>query len=287
MAPTTLTGSIGIWGPPTSTLDWCEKNYEVTEYMAEFWNTITNLSMIIPAIYGLFNVIKQGLERRYILCFVLLLITGVGSWMFHMTLLYEMQLLDELPMVWGASYFVYCQFRANHSFKEGGRRVAVIMTCYSLLVSIVYLVNKNPIFHQFMYGILVFTTLLMAIRLNHKQYSTTGAVLFYSGMLMYGVGFMLWNIDNYYCGQITDLREKTLRPANNPLKFLSAFTQLHGWWHLFAGYATYLHILNCIQQRLHYLKIDYYFRPSYVVGVNLVIFPVQRLKLLKSKYYQD
>ena len=48
---------------------------------------------------------------RYTLCFVLLLITGVGSWMFHMTLLYEMQLMDELPMVWGASYFVYCQFR--------------------------------------------------------------------------------------------------------------------------------------------------------------------------------
>ena len=31
MAPTTLTGSIGIWGPPTSTLDWCEKNYEVSD----------------------------------------------------------------------------------------------------------------------------------------------------------------------------------------------------------------------------------------------------------------
>ena len=30
-----------------------------------------------------------------------------------MTLLYEMQLLDELPMVWGASYFVYCQFRVR------------------------------------------------------------------------------------------------------------------------------------------------------------------------------
>ena len=53
----------------------------------------------------------QKLVFRYTLCFVLLLITGVGSWMFHMTLLYEMQLMDELPMVWGASYFVYCQFR--------------------------------------------------------------------------------------------------------------------------------------------------------------------------------
>ena len=120
---------------------------QITIYIAEFWNTITNLSMIVPALYGLSNVLRQGLERRYLtnlehnsnqlmlfilyhdsfnlvdeyififyrylLCFVLLFITGVGSWMFHMTLLYEMQLMDELPMVWGASYFVYCQFRVS------------------------------------------------------------------------------------------------------------------------------------------------------------------------------
>jgi hypothetical protein len=26
----------GYWGLPTSTLDWCEENYEVTRYIAEF-----------------------------------------------------------------------------------------------------------------------------------------------------------------------------------------------------------------------------------------------------------
>ena len=103
----------------------------------------------------------------------------------------------------------------------------------------------------------------------------------------YGVGFILWNIDNMYCSKITDLREKYLNPSVGVFQYLSPFTQLHGWWHLFAGYATYLHIINCIQQRLNFLKIDYSFRPSFFVGVNLELHPVQRLKLLKSKYYQD
>lgn len=26
----------GFWGMPTSTIDWCEKNYEITYYVAEF-----------------------------------------------------------------------------------------------------------------------------------------------------------------------------------------------------------------------------------------------------------
>ena len=103
----------------------------------------------------------------------------------------------------------------------------------------------------------------------------------------YGLGFILWNIDNVYCSKITDLREIQLNSSVGFFKYFSPLTQLHGWWHLFAGYATYLHIINCIQQRLNYLKIDYAFRPSLFVGVNLELHPVQRLKLLKSKYYQD
>jgi dihydroceramidase len=30
--------------------------------------------------------------------------------MFHMTLQYEMQLMDELPMVYACAVFVYCLF---------------------------------------------------------------------------------------------------------------------------------------------------------------------------------
>ena len=88
---------IGYWGPPSSTLNWCETNYEVSHYIAEFWNTFTNLGMIITAIYGIQQSRKQGIEPRYVNSFIGLLLIGIGSWMFHMTLRFEMQLLDEVP----------------------------------------------------------------------------------------------------------------------------------------------------------------------------------------------
>jgi len=30
----------GYWENVTATIDWCEINYEITYYIAEFWNTV-------------------------------------------------------------------------------------------------------------------------------------------------------------------------------------------------------------------------------------------------------
>jgi len=99
----------GYWGDTTATLDWCEQNYEVSWYIAEFWNTVTNLSMIIPPIWGIHKCLQRGLETRYLVGFLALLLVGIGSTMFHMTLQWSMQLLDEIPMVWSSCAFIYCQ----------------------------------------------------------------------------------------------------------------------------------------------------------------------------------
>ncbi|KAJ6636716.1 Alkaline ceramidase 3, partial [Pseudolycoriella hygida] len=53
----------GYWGTPTSTLDWCERNYEVTPYIAEFWNTISNITIFLPPFFGIFQIYKLNLER--------------------------------------------------------------------------------------------------------------------------------------------------------------------------------------------------------------------------------
>ena len=282
-------GIVGYWGKPTSTIDWCEKNYVTSYYLAEFWNTITNLGMIIPPVYGIIDSLRQGFELRYTLCYALLLLTGIGSWMFHMTLLFEMQLLDELPMVWGGSFMLYSLYRSRNSFVDGGRIVGVILLCYAIVVTVAYLVNKNPVFHEVMYGILISAIVLLAIKYHCLYYKKEAnmfyKISFFGGMFLYAFGFTLWNIDNNFCNGITHLRETKLG-SNELLTYLSPLTQLHGWWHLMAGYATYLHILNCIQHRLHYLGIEYSLEMRWV-GAAIRVNQSQKSKLVKAEHYQD
>ena len=80
--------------------------------------------------------------------------------------------------------------------------------------------------------------------------------------LRYMVGFGLWNIDNVYCDHLKNIR--SLSPV-----FAAPFTQLHGWWHLLAGYATHLHIQLCIHRRQLFLDETVEFRTSWI-GIEAV-----------------
>jgi len=128
MAPTI---SDGYWGRPTSTLDWCERNYDVSQYIAEFWNTISNIAIFLPPFIGIFQIYKLNLERKYMLAFFAVAVVGFGSWAFHMTLLYPMQLADEFPMVWSTSVMTYLQVSFGCISFENGLEISL---CYLLTV---------------------------------------------------------------------------------------------------------------------------------------------------------
>jgi len=242
--------NIGYWGPTTSTLDWCESNYEVSYYMAEFWNTITNLFMILAPVKCIYEVYRQKFESRYAYLYLLIMLTGIGSWMFHMTLLYEMQLLDELPMVWGSCYMVYVHYKVQIEPKKKTWKMAVMMFLYAVIVTIVYLMNKNPIFFQGSFGLLVALLTIMDVRLNMRVKSKEGWKIFKIGFSAFLLGFLCWNIDNEFCPGI-----RTIRSQLNPLG-LSPVTQLHGWWHILVGYGNHLHIQAKIFHRQKFLGDD-------------------------------
>lgn len=75
-----------FWGQPSSGVDWCEANYVHSRYVAEFFNTMSSIPMLVVSLWGLFLCIKYQLEIRFYLCWFGIGVVGIGSVAFHGTL---------------------------------------------------------------------------------------------------------------------------------------------------------------------------------------------------------
>eukprot|EP01121_Diplochlamys_sp_Union-15-3_P017872 TRINITY_DN6384_c0_g1_i6.p1 TRINITY_DN6384_c0_g1~~TRINITY_DN6384_c0_g1_i6.p1 ORF type:complete len:135 (+),score=17.20 TRINITY_DN6384_c0_g1_i6:41-406(+) len=89
-----------FWGNVTASIDWCEGNYEVSPYFAEFWNSVSSLAISFMGLLGVFQCLKYRLEIRFLVQNLLIILVGLGSAAYHGTLLYTLQMWDELPMVY-------------------------------------------------------------------------------------------------------------------------------------------------------------------------------------------
>lgn len=78
-----------------SDIDWCEAKYTHTIYIAEIKNTLSSLIISAVALYGWMYHCPQP---KYSLGWVLLVVVGLASAMFHATLLLFWQYVDELSI---------------------------------------------------------------------------------------------------------------------------------------------------------------------------------------------
>ncbi|KXS14116.1 hypothetical protein M427DRAFT_146155 [Gonapodya prolifera JEL478] len=158
----------GFWGEPTSSVNWCERDYIWSFYIAEFFNTISSLSMVFAGLIGLWihrlpfwSGKRAGSERpavletAYILSFISLVIVGWGSVAFHATLWRESQALDEVPMLYCGLLITYCILTfampsdGKPSKSSSGNILlahpAILPTVLSLLAAVATLLVTMPV----------------------------------------------------------------------------------------------------------------------------------------------
>lgn len=232
--------SNGFWGPPTSTIDWCEENYVVSPYIAEALNTLTNSVFILLALFATIQAYKQHLEPRFIFASLGFLLVGVGSWLFHMTLQYHYQLLDELPMIYATCIPFWSVFS---TFKDirGQSVVAFGITSAAGILTAIYLILKNPTIHQAAYGVMNAIIILKSISLTKEYVHDAKARsqlyrVMWTGILLFIFGYFLWNLDIHFCS----FARATRRDWGMPYGFL---LEGHGWWHIFTGAGVYCYIV--------------------------------------------
>jgi len=249
----------GLWGEPTASIDWCERNYVVCSFIAEFWNTLSSFLIAIAGVVGLYLVQREGWEARFSLVNFLVIVTGLGSAAFHGTLHLSSQLLDELPMFWGMLCLIYVfqtmeavnssTIRKYHGvnspqhYSSDSRALAFFLTTFGVLWSLAspWTHYYYPIAWQILFCVLTICALALLFKLNHR-YSESGirrVFVVYIGSLLLAATF--WLIDKHLCNQIETLI--------GHLPWYPYMGSLHGYWHT-------LMALNC------------YTGPLYAVGVR-------------------
>lgn len=266
MAPPPLApegGREGYWGPPTATIDWCEANYEVTILVAEFWNTVSNLMFIIPPLAAAFH-FRKKVDTAYLMSLVYMAFTGMGSCAFHGTLLYGMQLWDELSMVWSGLFILYLIIRI---FKgdEASASYILPLFLYGVGTCVVYLSSNTPVIFQVAYAVIHFSVVILAYQLKHSY--PVDMRLYWGTVLMSSTGFLLWNIDNNMCSSLERVRATLRSSASTTL--LVPVTQFHALWHCLAGYGAFCMVLYVIQARLFSLHKVFALSVAPLSGVTL------------------
>lgn len=249
----------GFWGNTTALIDWCEENYVVSPFIAEWSNTISNLMFMFVATYSTYSAYRNHLEFRFIIIGAMFFLVGVGSWLFHMTLKYRFQLLDELPMVYATctpAWSLFVEFDWNKWTVYRGsitwqRQWFFFIIIFSLatILTYIYIVSHIVILFQMIYGavtlIVVAISSSFALRLKAStQVKQNMYITMSIGIVLFSVGFIFWQLDQIFCSFWIHIRRTYL------LLPLGTLLELHGWWHLLTGMGVYTYLVF-----LQYLRI--------------------------------
>lgn len=260
-----------------STVDWCEQNYAMSNYIAEYYNTITGIFIAIFAVIfrykqqEIFNNIKYATYFYNI--YNLLFLTSIGTILFHGTLMFPFQLLDELPMLYIAIEYTnilltfYKNNKKNLLFKIDHNIIKVLRllkkTIYLIPLSY-YFGNIFQILHfhfilkcfeamilYLLYNISLETNKVGFIKISENNNKTTDINIFKNkidkflqikkdksyytkcGIVIYSTSIFIWAFENMFCNYVQKY-------------------QLHAIWHIMSSVGIYYlnNIMSC------YVKID-------------------------------
>lgn len=281
-----LDTNVGYWSPSTSSIDWCERNYVVTHYIAEFWNCVSSFSMCILGgilfIRGLYNKV----EHRFLLSSLGFVIVGLGSAYFHGTLTHLGQMADELPMVYSMIVWWFILFRMDEFKTIKNKMFAIDISIifgifYGLLWTYVHSLQTFVLIFQAHMSLMVLGGVIKLIYLYRQSYHHAHRLKYllmvYVSLLI--TAFVCWILDQQLCEQLN--KNSRLNP------------QLHAWWHVLGAAHCHLGIVCGEAMRLLSIKYKQYqtqnfrsskqtFKPEdhlkivYYMGIPYVEYPNEK-----------
>jgi len=200
-----------FWGTPDVSVSFCEDKYIVSDYIAEYYNTMSALSYVIVGL--LFYKTKlQKLSK-------IIILLGIGTALLHSTLRFYGQWIDELSMLILSFYIIkeIRQMRFGITTSE----------LYLLLLIFPYFLFER----YFSYFFVVFSSLqIYTYTISRKNYDECTREVYYlikAYLIILILSSICWLGDQLFCDYVQDY-------------------QLHAVWHVGTSLALFFGLLALI-----------------------------------------
>jgi len=224
-----------------SSINWCEPDYVYFSFIAEFWNSISGLSLIYSSYY--FKKNNQIINDNSFITktLFLLYVVGIGTILFHSTLLYFFQLFDEIPMLLMAfNYIDLSKSILNVDLNEI-ESVIRLVTLYAIIFSYFILPEYQVLLFMLSFTVCVVYILFLLIKINKKLDQVTYydyriyRIKKYNKIISYIFisSFIIWILDSSFCYYVQHLH-------------------FHSMWHILTSIGLYY--LNSIFNEMLHLK---------------------------------
>jgi dihydroceramidase len=238
----------GFWEPHSSSVDFCEPNYFLSPYIAEFHNSWSSLLISAIATLGLIYGNPTG-EMRFSLMFGILIFIGIGSFALHATLNWFPQSSDEVPMLWETLAIVYCLIETKTPKEKKNHSLPLIVSSVAVIQTIVYY-RFQSFYAIFIVSYSLYTIVIAGwtFQMARARYildkNALGPKLWISSCVSYiFIASILWVYEMHHCEQLLPYF------IASPLGGMT----FHVVWHIGAAMGTYFIILFLISERLYAL----------------------------------
>ena len=251
---------LGYWDL-TSSVNFCEENYQHNYYIAEPHNVWSSLFISLFALIGAYYGNPTN-ENRFLFIYGALFVTGIGSCALHATLSAIWQASDELPMLFVTLSLLYTIIelkcpKGTYSMK-GLNYIFLIVAAFNTYIYFKYQQIYAVFLASYISSVAVVIWKSKVLLDDEDVKNDASTSLWYQSFFTYiVVGSLIWLLDMNACDF-----------------FLPYYRQmggatLHIIWHIAAGLATYLLAQSLSAMRAKSIKMKT--ELEYVYGIIPVV----------------
>ena len=152
------------WTYHSSPMNWCEDKYTHSEYIVEYWNSLSSLCFTLFALLGYFihrNYKTYNKDFNMVLQWFLFGLIGLTSFWFHSTLSFAGQFADEFSII------IYLVYTLKQLYRLSN--LLFIFTIFIMSLISWFMPFVSPFFLLISGTILVCTTKIGVATNNEKQ----------------------------------------------------------------------------------------------------------------------